>query len=98
MFNKIVYEPLPELSGDSSLISIVQRACQKDRDNRFQSCQEWLNEMNGKNSSFSPSKHNDAPKLDNTKEEKRKLSLYYFALSLKTGERRHQGKSPPIAN
>jgi len=70
VFNKIVYEPLPELSGDSSLISIVQRACQKDRDNRFQSCQEWLNEMNGKNSSVSPSKHNDAPKLENTKEEK----------------------------
>jgi serine/threonine protein kinase len=70
IFNKIVYEPLPELSGDSSLISILQRACQKDRDNRFQSCQEWLNEMNGKNSSVSPSKHNDAPKLENTKEEK----------------------------
>ena len=65
VFNNIVYEPLPELSGDSLLISILQRACQKDRDNRFQSCQEWLNEMNGKNSSVSQSNHIDSSKAKN---------------------------------
>jgi len=45
IFNKIVYEPLPELSGDSKLIAMVKKACQKDRDQRYQSCEEWLEDL-----------------------------------------------------
>jgi uncharacterized protein (TIGR02145 family) len=42
IFTKIVYEPLPELGGNSYLNDIVKKACQKDREQRFQSCGEWL--------------------------------------------------------
>ena len=45
IFNKIVYEPLPELTGDSKLIAMVKKACQKDRDQRYQSCEEWLEDL-----------------------------------------------------
>jgi hypothetical protein len=42
IFNKIVYEPLPEIYGNSRLNELVVKACQKDREMRFQSCKEWL--------------------------------------------------------
>jgi serine/threonine protein kinase len=42
IFNKIVYEPLPELPGNSYLNDLVKKACQKDRELRFQNCEEWL--------------------------------------------------------
>jgi serine/threonine protein kinase len=45
IFNKIVYEPLPELAGESPLIALVKKACQKDRDQRYQSCEEWLEDL-----------------------------------------------------
>lgn len=53
IFNKIVYEPLPLFSTKSKFNEIVLRACQKDREERFQSCREWLiqmsQEIDGKN-------------------------------------------------
>jgi serine/threonine protein kinase len=45
IFNKIVYEPLPELVGESPLFALVKKACQKDRDQRYQSCEEWLEDL-----------------------------------------------------
>ena len=41
IFNKIVYEaiPLSTLTGD--LVPSIEKACQKDRENRYQSCEEW---------------------------------------------------------
>ena len=42
IFNKIVYEPLPELPDVGNFDDFVKKACQKDRDQRFQSCEEWL--------------------------------------------------------
>jgi serine/threonine protein kinase len=42
IFNKIVYEPLPELPGTSYLNDLVKKACQKDQEMRFQNCEEWL--------------------------------------------------------
>jgi len=42
IFSKIVYEPLPNLSADSIFNLSIVKACQKDREKRFQSCQEWL--------------------------------------------------------
>ena len=45
VFNKIVYEPLPDLSDKGKLGKIIDKACQKDRELRFQSCVEWLDEL-----------------------------------------------------
>jgi serine/threonine protein kinase len=41
IFNKIVYEPIPTL-GQSKFKDLVNKACQKDRNQRFQSCREWV--------------------------------------------------------
>jgi uncharacterized protein (TIGR02145 family) len=64
IFNKIVYEPFPELSGDSKLIAMVKKACQKDRDQRYQSCEEWLEDL----------KQGVAPKVESLVGEKTVLS------------------------
>lgn len=42
IFNKILYEPLPEVKNSSFLVDIIRKACEKDRAQRFQSCEEWL--------------------------------------------------------
>jgi uncharacterized protein (TIGR02145 family) len=44
--DKIENEPLSELPGNSYLNDLVTKACQKDRGLRFQSCEEWLQELN----------------------------------------------------
>jgi serine/threonine protein kinase len=41
IFTKIVYEPLPEFSVQSKFNALVLKACKKDRQDRFQSCEEW---------------------------------------------------------
>jgi len=41
IFTKIVYEALPEFSIQSKFKEIVLKACQKNREDRFQSCSEW---------------------------------------------------------
>jgi serine/threonine protein kinase len=46
IFNKIVYETLPEFSIQSKFKEIVLKACQKNREERFQQCNSWLSEMN----------------------------------------------------
>jgi len=57
IFNKIVFEPLPELPSDrGSLIDFVKKACQKDREQRFQSCREWIELLNSKKSTITVSK------------------------------------------
>jgi serine/threonine protein kinase len=43
IFNKIVHEPLPELPANNPFKEMVSKACSKDRELRFQSCDEWLN-------------------------------------------------------
>lgn len=45
IFNKIVYEPLPNLSDTSKYNDIILKACQKNRNERFQSCNEIKNEL-----------------------------------------------------
>lgn len=45
IFNKIVYEPLPNLSAASKYYDIVLKACQKNRNERFQSCREMLHKF-----------------------------------------------------
>ena len=46
IFNKIVYEPLPEIIGNSKFNNIIIKACAKNREERFQNCNAWLSELN----------------------------------------------------
>ena len=48
IFNKIVYEPLPDISGTGYLKELIKKACNKDRNLRFQYCQEWIDALNTK--------------------------------------------------
>jgi len=72
VFNKIVHEPLPEISENGKFNALINKACNKDREQRFQSCGEWLEEMNVKNSSVSQSKHIDEAKFEKSVENKTK--------------------------
>ena len=42
IFNKIVYEPLPDLQGSGKFNELVKKACAKDKDQRFADCKQWL--------------------------------------------------------
>ena len=64
IFTKIVHEPLPELESSSYLADLVRKACQKDRELRFQSCEEWLQQL----------KKDVAPKTESLVGEKTVLS------------------------
>jgi len=50
IFNKIVYEPLPQITGISKYNNIINKACAKNREERFQSCNDWISEMNNPSS------------------------------------------------
>jgi uncharacterized protein (TIGR02145 family) len=45
IFNKIVFEPLPETNLQNPFRGIIEKACQKNREDRFQTCEEWLRSM-----------------------------------------------------
>ena len=45
IFTKIVYEALPEFSTHSIFKEILLKACQKNREERFQSCSDYLEEF-----------------------------------------------------
>jgi serine/threonine protein kinase len=45
ILNKIVFEPLPLISKNQVFNQIISKACQKDRDLRYQSCVEWIKEI-----------------------------------------------------
>lgn len=42
IFNKIVHETLPKSGYDSIYYETILRACEKGREERYQSCNEWL--------------------------------------------------------
>ena len=46
IFNKIVYEPLPELNIPGDFNKLITKACNKNREERFQSCDQWLEAIN----------------------------------------------------
>jgi serine/threonine protein kinase len=45
IFNKIVSAQLPELNQHPELNGLIKKACAKERELRFQNCDEWLNEL-----------------------------------------------------
>ncbi|MCF8416051.1 MAG: serine/threonine protein kinase [Crocinitomicaceae bacterium] len=46
IFNKIVYEELPVLTANSEHTHLIQKACQKDRNLRYQQVEDFENELN----------------------------------------------------
>ena len=46
IFNKIVYEPIPDITVNSKYNGIIKKACAKNREERYQNCNAWLAEMN----------------------------------------------------
>jgi uncharacterized protein (TIGR02145 family) len=46
IFTKIVNEPIPSLENNTTFDAIIQKAASKDRNSRYQSCEEWLKVMN----------------------------------------------------
>jgi serine/threonine protein kinase len=59
IFQKIVYQPLPALSEPSHFSEMIDRACRKNKEERFQTCAEWLNAFLSDNATHKP-----VPKAD----------------------------------
>jgi serine/threonine protein kinase len=59
IFNKIVYEPLPQITGSSKYNNIIKKASEKNREERFQSCNDWISEMNNPSSANSSASSNE---------------------------------------
>jgi hypothetical protein len=49
IFNKIVYDPMTLDLVSHRFKTTIKKACEKNRENRYQSCMEWLNELNNAN-------------------------------------------------
>jgi uncharacterized protein (TIGR02145 family) len=45
VYNKIVHEPLPKLSKHSIFSAFISKACEKDRELRYQNCDEWIGHL-----------------------------------------------------
>ena len=57
IFNKIVQQSLPAIPHQQKYNRLIQKACQKNREHRFQTCMEWLEDW--KNYSDTSSKKTD---------------------------------------
>jgi serine/threonine protein kinase len=80
IFNKIVFEQLPELNQHPSLNRILKKACAKERELRFQNCDEWLNELKHPSNAVSNSDKTQiegifAPKIDTSKNSNEKTII-----------------------
>jgi sulfatase modifying factor 1 len=65
IFTKIVNEPLPHLSNQSMYTPTVIKACNKNREDRFQSCSEWSKALVQINSSTNKATIISEPIQDN---------------------------------
>jgi len=45
IFNRIVFEPIPNLKVGDKYDQMIQRACCKEKEGRYQSCSEWILEL-----------------------------------------------------
>jgi serine/threonine protein kinase len=71
IFNKIVYEDLPISNVDSLFKNQIIKACQKNRNNRYQSCEEWMKDINSlqrnnETSTFNQVSNNENTIIENT--------------------------------
>ena len=45
IFNKIVFEAIPEVPQFGAINQMIKKACAKDKEARFQNCEEWLKQL-----------------------------------------------------
>ncbi len=72
IFNKIVFEELPVLTENSAQTFLIQKACQKDRNLRFQQIEEFENALNGLETSETKIDFNKSTKADEKKQNEKK--------------------------
>jgi serine/threonine protein kinase len=87
IFNKIVFEPLPDLKRDTRYKNIIKKACEKDREKRFQDIESLVDALKVDNSALDKSIRTN--KYQETTFSKKK---YVSDTSEKTTSR------PPIGN
>ena len=68
IFNKIVYEPLHEFSVQSKFKELVLKACQKNREDRFQNCTDFFDKM--VSPTTDKTEHNDKTIIETTTSER----------------------------
>jgi uncharacterized protein (TIGR02145 family) len=84
IFNKIVFEPI-KFAGDSNFNDIIRQACDKNRELRFQFCEEWIDLMNNidksTNSIAERTFHEPITKEIDNLENKNNLNKFYIILA-----------------
>lgn len=81
IFTKIVHETLPEFTVSSKFNDLVLKACQKNREERFQSCDEMIQKLTIQNVSAVNERTNKEHPIVNVKEKSkpsRKNTVYLF--------------------
>jgi hypothetical protein len=67
IFNKIVFEPLPDFQVTSPYSEHVYKACQKDREQRYQRCGDWLEQLSGQTKSKPSISNGEETRYDSDK-------------------------------
>ena len=83
--NKIVFESLPVLQESTVFSQIILKACQKNREDRFQSCNEWLEQLKHPERNISYHKPKDIFAVQVNKTINRffsKKKNYYFQIAV----------------
>lgn len=93
IFTKIVYEPLPEFSVKSKFNDTVIKACQKNREQRFQSCSEWINLLTTKSAR---TKNSSKDVTDNHSNEKTFIEQPYTNNTKIESETTNPGKNADL--
>jgi serine/threonine protein kinase len=93
LFTKIVYDPFPDFIVQSKFRDIVLKACQKNREDRFQSCEEWLKVLNDEQliRAFTNSEitilDRSEPDMTELKNEKNRNNLFDFKFEIQHQEK-----------
>jgi len=75
IFSKIVYEPLPVSSISGDFTELILKACNKNREERFQSCEEWLITLNQIYSKNEDKKRSNFEEVQNNTLKKEKFAV-----------------------
>ena len=83
IFNKIVFETFPNLNREEIGDQLIKRACEKDRELRFQTCSEFLKTLNEQTSIEQKLEEIiNKPTINSTTKKSSKLGILAFILSL----------------